>query len=503
MRLSVFAPVRTAGTSAGHGRASPAIPRKAIQVKKAPLLYNLSVLKSERTLEELAELLKTALSKCWNRQTRALLMELLSEVLAQGERTAATSDDVDRIEEKAAKYLGVGLAEAARRPVAEVFSNSYQHGLHGVGIDFALKAPDLSAIDLLREDGLYWIGRGYDRFASDAIRRSLWAYYESGATRLQLAEHLEDSLTQLAEPKMKGYFNLLADHWVARTNELGRVSGYEEAGVEYVQVVAVLDAHTTQICRSMHGRTIPVKALSRQRDRILRAAQQHDANAMKAAQPMFNDDKKVPMTSKTSDLINEGIGLPPYHFRCRSTTVAYFPPLEYPEKVSQWAIDGEVPHKELPKLLDYAMKCHWGRHLTAWKKAKRGDGIKRAAMFSHYKEHGKNEMHVSLSEYNERISSLIRRAGRDVYLLLESKTQSHPQLAFYDAKSKELLVLSLEGQTIASFFKRNKFKPRATTQIVLPLTEMRGVRKSWTAMLKSFFKSTRKTSALKTSQKKI
>lgn len=120
MRLSVFAPVRTAGTSAGHGRASPASPRKAIQVKKAPLLYNLSVLKSERTLEELAELLKIALSKCWNRQTRALLMELLSEVRALGERTAATSDDVDRIEEKAAKYLGVGLAEAARQWLREV-----------------------------------------------------------------------------------------------------------------------------------------------------------------------------------------------------------------------------------------------------------------------------------------------------------------------------------------------------------------------------------------------
>ncbi len=40
------------------------------------------------------------------------------------------------------------------------------------------------------------------------------------------------------------------------------------------------------------GRTIPVMTLSRQRDQILCAAQRRDANAMKAAQPMFNDDKK-------------------------------------------------------------------------------------------------------------------------------------------------------------------------------------------------------------------
>ncbi|RKJ80551.1 MULTISPECIES: hypothetical protein [unclassified Pyramidobacter] len=470
-------------------------------MKKVPLLYNLSVLKSERTLDELAELLKTALSKCWNRQTRALLMELLSEVRALGERAAATPGDVGRIEAKAAKYLGVGLAEAARRPVAEAISNSYRHGLHGVGVDFALKAPDLSAIDLLREDGLYWLGGGYDRFASDAIRKSLWAYYETGATRLQLAEHLEDSLSQLAEPKMKGYFNLLADHWVARTNELGRVAGYEEAGVEYVQVVAVLDAHTTQICRSMHGRTIPVGALSRQRDRLLSAARRHDADAMKAAQPMFGD-QEVPAATKTSALIDAGIGLPPYHFRCRTTTVAYFPPVEYPEKVSQWAIDGEVPAKELPGLLDYAMKCHWGSHKATWKKQDGGDGLEHPTAFVHYMKHGKREFHATMAEYNEQIASLIRRGGRDAYLIIEDKKAPHPQIVFHDTKTGEQAIISLEGQTISTFFKTKKFRFRARAQVVMPLPKMKGVMKTWTPKLKRFLMSIGMTCALKTSRRR-
>ena len=82
------------------------------------------------------------------------------------------------------------------------------------------------------------------------------------------------------------------------------------------------------------GRTIPVRVLSRQRDQILCTAQQHNANAMKAAQPMFNDDKKVPMTSKTWDPINAEIGLPPCHFRCRTTTVADFAPQSAPKKAS-------------------------------------------------------------------------------------------------------------------------------------------------------------------------
>lgn len=81
------------------------------------------------------------------------------------------------------------------------------------------------------------------------------------------------------------------------------------------------------------GRTIPVMTLSQQRDQILCAAQQHDANAMKAAQPMFNDDKKVPMTSKTWDPINAEIGLPPCHFRCRATTtVADLAPQSAPKR---------------------------------------------------------------------------------------------------------------------------------------------------------------------------
>ena len=447
------------------------------------MLYSLAILKSVGSLDQLSEFRKTALFKCWDNQTRSLLMDCLAEARALGGAQKTTDEDLNRIEKKAAQYLGEDLVKAARRPMSEMVFNTYDHGKKMISLDFSLKAPDLAAIDLLCNDNLFWICQSYDRIVSDRLRRSLWAYYETGAKRLELAEHLEETLGQIVEPKIQGYFQLLADHWVARTNELGRVAGYEDAGIEYVQVVAVLDSRTTQICRSMHGRVIPVRALGRQRDRILEASRRHDIGAMKRAQPLFNDDSKVPALARTSALIDAGVALPPYHFRCRTTTVAYFQPLDYPEKVSQWATDGEVPKNELPGLLDYARKAHWGSHKVTWGKEFGGDGTKRPAAFVHYMKHGTREFRtvITMAEYNERIASLIRRGDRDAYLIIEDKKSPHPQMLFHDKKTGEQAIISLEGQTIATFSKRRKgtFKLPRRIQVCLPLPDMKGVSKSW------------------------
>ena len=50
--------------------------------------------------------------------------------------------------------------------------------------------------------------------------------------------------------------------------------------------------------------------------------------AAKAAQPMLSGagEAAVLLEPKTSKIEAQGIGMPPYHFRCRTTTVAHFKP---------------------------------------------------------------------------------------------------------------------------------------------------------------------------------
>ena len=77
--------------------------------------------------------LKTALSKAWDRQARAFLLDLLTEAELIGAEGLPSEGELARIHEKAENYLGAGLAEAARQPVISAQSAAYQIGKRAVG----------------------------------------------------------------------------------------------------------------------------------------------------------------------------------------------------------------------------------------------------------------------------------------------------------------------------------------------------------------------------------
>lgn len=87
-----------------------------------------------------------------------------------------------------------------------------------------------------------------------------------------------------------------------------------KAGAEEVKVVAVIDKKTSAVCRSMHGRIIPIKSAKDQADAITNAESIEEKKKASRwqSQPIFG---KLPA----------GVALPPYHFRCRTIVVAYFP----------------------------------------------------------------------------------------------------------------------------------------------------------------------------------
>lgn len=86
----------------------------------------------------------------------------------------------------------------------------------------------------------------------------------------------------------------------------------------------------------------------------------------------------------------------------------------------------------------------------------------------------------TLEEYNQRLVSLVRRAGRDVYLVIRKKEHPYPVLIFRDERTQETAVINLKGQQVATFFRPND-KSFATLlrgyDISLKLENARGVMK--------------------------
>ena len=414
-----------------------------------------TVRKTALPLNAIILALKTALSKTWAEQRRALLFDVLEEGRTLGLQELPESQEIERIVGRAEEYLGMGLAEAARRPVWQAAMAAYRVGLQAVSADFSFTLPDMEALDALRGYTLFWVQNSYTRWLQDEMVSALDEYFTEGKTRIELAARLERFLTS-KEPTMQGYFDLLADHNATRIAEIGHVTGYERAGVEYVEIVAVLDERTSPICRHLHGRIIPTSALSGQKEHLLEAAKKLDMKAARKAQPMLSgaSEAAVLLEQKTSKIVAQGVGMPPYHFRCRTTTVAHFEPADTWQKASHWAIDGEAPRTDIPSLLDYARNARWGMHLRLWERSRGGDGRQHPTAFVHFKTHGEREMGFrSLEEYNQGLVSLVRRAGRDVYLVIRKKEHPYPVLIFRDERTQETAVINLKGQQFATFFR--------------------------------------------------
>lgn len=406
--------------------------------------------------------LKTALSKAWDRQSRAFLLDLLTEAELIGAEGLPSEGELARIHEKAENYLGAGLAEAARQPVISAQSAAYQIGKRAVGTDFSFTRKDINALDILRDDMLFWVGKSYDRQFSGWMQDRVREYFDEGLSRVQLTERIADQMNVL-DPNVKDYIALLADHNTTRVAEMGHVSGYEDAGIEYAEIVAVMDDRTSPICRHLNGRIIPVSAMSAQRDRLLAASKSRSIAAAKKAQPMMSATSGIGLdvlsTTPTGQIIEQGIGFPPYHFRCRTTTVAHFEPAEYHKRVKEWVINGEVPRNKISELVGYAKNAHWGTHKLTW------NGIERQTSRHHYERHKDDVKATSMSDYNSKAIELVRNGKNNLYLAMQDKISApYPVLYARDNDTGNVAVINIKGQNIATFLNMNDNKWNKMTE---------------------------------------
>lgn len=194
------------------------------------------------------------------------------------------------------------------------------------GVNIRWNLPDLEALEVLTQNTLFWIGGYYNSQVQDRFKAVLQEFFHGGYNRDQIAEMLEETFADLG-PRTKEYWDLLADHTCTKVREIGRVSAYEQAGIEALEIRAWLDSRTTPICRSLHGRIIPLREVRRFVDNYLEACRTGDKETVKQVWPMWQNKEfqKAGIAALPSGkLVARGVGLPPYHFRCRTITVPYF-----------------------------------------------------------------------------------------------------------------------------------------------------------------------------------
>jgi hypothetical protein len=278
----------------------------------------------------------------WQRTTADQRRTLIARALAAaGRKTNGVPQKVETVFGKAADEVVRAGRDGARRDQRLA-----------IAADF--NALDRRVIRHLRASQANYVrdeyGRRHEAFGEQA-RRIVADGLEAGLGRDDLARDLEAAAEGIIAGTSSFYWDVVAGSFVARGRSFAQLSAYAEAGLQRYRVVAVLDEVTTPTCRFLDGKTFAVSRGLELFDRVEAAPErleelnpwvreQEDAKTGRRSLFVERGGERVSVAEIARsgfgtrddrgefarglgdrELGDLGIGFPPYHGLCRTTTV--------------------------------------------------------------------------------------------------------------------------------------------------------------------------------------
>jgi len=178
-------------------------------------------------------------------QRRTLIAQALE---AAGGRTAAVPGAVQAT-----------FGDAADEVVRAARSAARQGQRFAISADF--NALDHRIVDYLATSQSAFIRDEYGRRAevfSVQARRIVSDGLEAGLGRQDIARDLARAAASTIAGRGQPYWEVVAGSFIAQGRSFGQLSSLAEAGIDRYVFEAVLDEHTTETCRFLHGKTFSV-----------------------------------------------------------------------------------------------------------------------------------------------------------------------------------------------------------------------------------------------------
>lgn len=265
------------------------------------------------------------------------------------QKVLAAADELRRSVE-AERKAAVETATPALRQVAQDTRASVRDRWLGhVGID--VQSPDIRAVEQIAQmQGLFvrdFAGKRNQRLTEQA-RGIIATGLAQGLGRGEIGDQLRRDVPDMWAGMGGNYAQLVAANAIGRARSSAQLNVYEEAGITYAEVTAMLDERTSDICRCMDGQIIPVSDMQ---VHAARARQVATPEAIKDVSPFMRIGRtaqnKLELScggnpiaqierSGVGNLDDRGamlqfvggsamganmVGPPPYHHNCRTTLV--------------------------------------------------------------------------------------------------------------------------------------------------------------------------------------
>lgn len=295
--------------------------------------------------------------------------------------------------------IGEDMAKLNEKSILQVETETYKEGIKEADMRLSFSVQDRRSLNLMHKQNMFWIGDHYNSYIHDKVEESFKQYVEEGLTNEQLGNLFETEFSGLVDSR-KSYYTGLAEHITGRIRTFSNVKGYVKAGIKGLKISAILDGKTTCICREMNGRVFITERLDAYVDKAVSVTSEKE---LKKMLPMRagNDTKGIKGNASGSIVIADQ--LPPYHWRCRTRTVAYFEEFETEEEKTMRKINNcELGKKEAKELQNMALRGDMkgavkvkGKKLDSWK--------------YHAEKHMKEFKVKNLEEYQKKVYNIIRK----------------------------------------------------------------------------------------------
>lgn len=203
-------------------------------------------------------------------------------------------------------------------------------------------------------------------------REIVQAGLRDGLGKQAIADQLKLAMPDLWNKYGNQYAQVCASVAVNRARSVAMVNSYQEAGIQELEITAVLDQRTTEQCRFMDGQIISVEGCA---EVINATAEMESPEDIYTTNPFIHVQRneqgiKELVTArgdKLAEIVRSGygrlddrgvhrqfisgrnlpsaasIGMPPYHHLCRTTTVPVFRSFQVPRNYMARSIQGPSP----------------------------------------------------------------------------------------------------------------------------------------------------------------
>lgn len=230
-------------------------------------------------------------------------------------------DAIEKIMTYAKEKFGKELPADAEDIIRKWTGKSYRLGIGDGWTDDKWKVTDKDALDFFAQHDQHFFGKQFEHYADDL--RQVVEDELSGTSRAYSSETVARLKAKMGDafehPHVRDYYDIVVRNAVNKSRNYGRVFRYERIGIAEIEIVAILDQKTSKMCRLMNGRRIPVSLAGD----FVRDVMQTPMDEMteKFAWPTSSEVESYKDLSTDDILKRVKCSLPPYHARCRTTTV--------------------------------------------------------------------------------------------------------------------------------------------------------------------------------------